>query len=59
MRKYWRAEGPADYLVQAKRSELASEVLAWVSRNREKLYGERLPHGVIDMEAGDHRPPAH
>ncbi|MGV8939893.1 MAG: type III secretion system export apparatus subunit SctU [Allorhizobium sp.] len=39
--------------------DAVAEVLAWVSRNREKLYGDRLAHGVIDMEAGDHRPPAH
>lgn len=35
--------------------DIVAEVLAWVSRNRHLLYQERLQHGVIDMEAGDHR----
>ncbi len=37
--------------------DAVAEVLAWVARNRDRLYAGRLPHGVIDMEAGDHRPP--
>ncbi|KPL52132.1 type III secretion system export apparatus subunit SctU [Prosthecomicrobium hirschii] len=32
-----------------------AEVLAWVERNKDTLYKGPLPHGVIDMEAGDHR----
>jgi type III secretion protein U len=35
--------------------EAVAEVLAWVERNRDLLYKGRLPHGVIDMEVGDHR----
>ncbi|WP_298959751.1 type III secretion system export apparatus subunit SctU [uncultured Methylobacterium sp.] len=35
--------------------DVVAEVLAWVARNRHLLYRERLAHGVIDMEAGDHR----
>ena len=35
--------------------DAVAEVLAWVSRNKHLLYKERLPHGVIDMDAGDHR----
>lgn len=35
--------------------DVVAEVLAWVARNRSLLYRGRLPHGVIDMEAGDHR----
>lgn len=36
--------------------DVVAEVLAWVSRNRSLLYAGPLDHGVIDMEAGDHRP---
>lgn len=32
------------------------EVLAWVERNRDRLYRGPLEHGDIDMERGDHRP---
>lgn len=35
--------------------EAVAEVLAWVARNRDALYRGRLKHGVIDMDAGDHR----
>jgi len=37
--------------------DAVAEVLAWVTRHRTRLYGARLPHGVIDMESGDHRAP--
>ena len=32
-----------------------AEVLAWVEKNRELLYGAPLSHGVIDMDANEHR----
>ena len=32
-----------------------AEILAWVNKNRDALYGAPLRHGVIDMENGDHR----
>ena len=32
-----------------------AEVLAWVNKNKELLYKGPLGHGVIDMDAGDHR----
>lgn len=35
--------------------EAVAEVLSWVARNQHLLYKERLSHGVIDMDAGDHR----
>jgi type III secretion protein U len=37
--------------------DAVAEVLAWVTRNQETLYQGRLMHGVIDMEASDHRNP--
>lgn len=36
--------------------DVIAEVLAWVGRNEDRLYGGRLDHGDIDMERGDHRP---
>lgn len=38
--------------------DAVAEVLAWVQRNEHLLYKGRLDHGVIDMDAGDHRPKA-
>lgn len=35
--------------------DAVAEVLAWVAKNRDHLYRDRLPHGVIDMDANDHR----
>ncbi|WP_294641450.1 type III secretion system export apparatus subunit SctU [uncultured Aureimonas sp.] len=35
--------------------DAVAEVLAWVNRNRDRLYGGRLDHGVIDMERAEHR----
>lgn len=35
--------------------DAVAEVLAWVAKNRSTLYHGRLNHGVIDMEASDHR----
>lgn len=32
-----------------------AEVLAWVAKNRHVLYAGTLPHGVIDMDAAEHR----
>lgn len=36
--------------------DAVAEVLAWVERNRDRLYRGPLEHGDIDMERGDHRP---
>jgi type III secretion protein U len=36
--------------------DAVAEVLAWVTRNGADLYRGPLPHGVIDMDEGDHRP---
>jgi type III secretion protein U len=38
--------------------DAVAEVLTWVDRHKDLLYGGRLNHGVIDMDAGEHRPPA-
>lgn len=35
--------------------DAVAEVLAWIEKNRKHLYQGALPHGVIDMDAGDHR----
>ena len=35
--------------------DAVAEVLAWVAKNRATLYQGRLSHGVIDMDALDHR----
>ncbi|WP_378940860.1 type III secretion system export apparatus subunit SctU [Mesorhizobium sp. ANAO-SY3R2] len=35
--------------------DAVAEVLAWVAKNRATLYQGRLDHGVIDMDASDHR----
>lgn len=35
--------------------DVVAEVLAWVEKNRSHLYGGRLDHGVIDMDADGHR----
>ncbi|MEM8797294.1 MAG: type III secretion system export apparatus subunit SctU [Pseudomonadota bacterium] len=35
--------------------DAVAEILTWVSHNKARLYKEPLTHGVIDMEAGDHR----
>jgi type III secretion protein U len=35
--------------------DAVAEVLAWVAKNRALLYAGPLEHGVIDMDAGDHR----
>lgn len=35
--------------------DVVAEVLTWVERNRDRLYKGPLGHGVLDMEAGDHR----
>ena len=36
--------------------DAVAEVLVWVKNNRGLLYHGPLNHGVIDMDAGDHRP---
>jgi type III secretion protein U len=35
--------------------DAVAEVLVWVSKNQATLYQGRLPHGVIDMDVGDHK----
>lgn len=35
--------------------DAVAEVLAWVSKNRDTLYGGRLDRGVVDMDMADHR----
>jgi type III secretion protein U len=35
--------------------DAVAEVLAWVAKNKGVLYQGRLDHGVIDMDASDHR----
>jgi type III secretion protein U len=35
--------------------DAVAEILAWVVKNRERLYQGTLPHGVIDMDTSDHR----
>jgi type III secretion protein U len=35
--------------------DAVAEVLVWVKNNRHLLYAGPLDHGVIDMDAGDHR----
>jgi type III secretion protein U len=32
------------------------EILAWVKRNHDRLYGGPLAHGVLEMASGDHLP---
>lgn len=47
---------PLDGYVPDELFEAVAEILAWVERNKDRLYQGPLDHGVIDMEAGDHRP---
>ena len=35
--------------------EAVAEILTWVSHNKHLLYQEKLEHGVLDMEMGDHK----
>ena len=35
--------------------DAVAEVLVWVAKNKDLLYQGPLAHGVIDMDAGDHR----
>ncbi len=35
--------------------DAVAEVLAWIDKNKKHLYQGTLQHGVIDMDAGDHR----
>ncbi len=51
------ADTSVDEYIPDELFDAVAEVLAWVSRNEQRLYQGRLPHGVIDMEAGDHRQP--
>ena len=46
---------PVDQPIPDELFEAVAEVLVWVDRNRERLYGGVLDHGVIDMDAGDHQ----
>jgi type III secretion protein U len=45
-----------DAIVADELFDAVAEVLVWVKNNRHLLYRGRLDHGVIDMDAGDHRP---
>lgn len=49
------ADAEVDDYVPDDLFDVVAEVLSWVERNRDKLYAGPLGHGVIDMEAGDHR----
>ncbi|MFC0217416.1 type III secretion system export apparatus subunit SctU [Pseudochelatococcus lubricantis] len=49
------ADAEVDDYVPTELFDAVAEVLAWVARNRNTLYKGRLDHGVLDMEAGDHR----
>jgi type III secretion protein U len=44
-----------DEFVPEEMFDAIAEILAWVAKNRHLLYHSALQHGVIDMEAGDHR----
>lgn len=46
---------PLDQPIPDELFDAVAEVLAWVNRNRDRLYRGVLDHGVIDMAAGDHR----
>src|SRR5262249_33074261 len=50
------ADAPINDYIPDELFDAVAEVLAWVSRHEDVLYKGRLPHGVIDMDAGDHRP---
>jgi type III secretion protein U len=49
------AEVGVDEYIPEDLFDAVAEVLVWVSKNKETLYRGRLPHGVIDMDVGDHR----
>ncbi len=49
------ADTEVDDYVPDELFDVVAEVLSWVERNKDKLYRGPLPHGAIDMEAGDHR----
>ena len=44
-----------DDIVADELFDAVAEVLVWVKNNRHLLYRGPLDHGVIDMDAGDHR----
>jgi type III secretion protein U len=44
-----------DEIVADELFDAVAEVLVWVKNNRHLLYRGPLEHGVIDMDAGDHR----
>lgn len=50
------AETEIEQYVPEELFDVVAEILAWVDRNRDRLYAGRLEHGVLDMLAGDHRP---
>jgi len=51
------AEVEVDEYIPDELFDAVAEVLTWVSRHKDELYKGRLDHGVIDMDAGDHRMP--
>jgi type III secretion protein U len=50
------ATADVDEYVPYELFDVVAEVLVWVTKHRELLYKGPLDHGVIDMDAGDHRP---
>jgi type III secretion protein U len=50
------AEVEVDAFIPDQLFDVVAEVLVWVKMHRDELYKGPLPHGVIDMDAGDHRP---
>jgi type III secretion protein U len=49
------AEVEVDEFIPDQLFDVVAEVLVWVKMHRDELYNGPLPHGVIDMDAGDHR----
>jgi type III secretion protein U len=49
------AEVEVDQFIPDELFDVIAEVLVWVKTHRDTLYKGPLSHGVIDMDAGDHR----
>lgn len=49
------ATADVDEYVPYELFDVVAEVLVWVTKHRDLLYKGPLDHGVIDMDAGDHR----
>ena len=50
------ADVEVDAFIPDQLFDVVAEVLVWVKMHRDELYKGPLQHGVIDMDAGDHRP---